>query len=83
VENMRPSDVINVMKVYFEATKHFGESLQQNEQEIADLTPDELADLDKIVGEIETRDNDRGSKESEVGSDDGEEDSEDSGDETD
>jgi hypothetical protein len=65
--NLRPSDVVNVMKVYFEATKHFGESLQQNEQEIADLIPDELAELDRIVGEIEASDT-KLDKESEEGS---------------
>jgi hypothetical protein len=77
VRNMRPSDVINVMKVYFEATKFFGESLQQNEREIADLTPDELAELDRIVDEIETRAQER-NKKSEEESEDGEEDAEDS-----
>ncbi len=80
VRSLRPHHVVNVLKVYFEATKHFGESLQQNEQEIADLTPDELAELDRIVGEIEARDKER-DKESEQGSEDGEEGSEDAEDE--
>jgi hypothetical protein len=75
VENLRPSDVINVMKVYFEATKHFGEPLQHRENEMADWTPDEQAELERIVGEIEARD-----KESEESSEEGEEDSEESND---
>jgi hypothetical protein len=82
VENLRPSDVINVMKVYFEATKHFGESLQQRENEMADWTPDEQAELERIVNEIETRDKER-DKESEQESEDGEEGSEDAEDEHD
>ena len=76
VEDMRPSDVISITKIYFEATRHFGQSLQQNEREIADLTPDELAELDMIVGEIEARDKER-NKESEEESEDGEEGSKD------
>ena len=75
VRNMRPSDVVNILKVYFEATKFFGESLQQRENEIADLTPDEQRELEKLLGEIEARDKDR-DKETEKGSPDGEEDSE-------
>ena len=76
VEDMRPSDVISITKIYFEATRHIGQSLQQNEREIADLTPDELAELDMIVGEIEARDKER-NKESEEESEDGEEGSKD------
>ncbi len=71
---MRPSDVINITKVYFEATKFFGESLQQRENEMADLTPDELRELDRIVGEIESEE---AQEEPEEGSEDGEEGSED------
>jgi hypothetical protein len=77
VRHMRPSDVINVMKVHFEATRYFGETLQQDEREIADLTPDELAELENIVGEIEAGDQEKLAEETEEGSDDGKERSED------
>jgi hypothetical protein len=74
VQNMRPSDVISITKIYFEATRHFRDPLQQNEK-MADLTPDELAELEKIVSQVEARD--RGlDKNSEEGSMNGEEDSE-------
>ncbi len=73
VRNMRPADVINITKIYFEATRHFGESLPQRENEMADLTQDELAELDKIMDEIEARDKERESNESEEESVEGEE----------
>jgi hypothetical protein len=78
VQNMRPSDVINVMKVYFEATRHFGESLQQRENEMPDWTPDEQQELDNLLSEIEASD-----KESEERAEDGEEDSKQAEDEQD
>ena len=63
LSQMRPSDVINITKVYFEATKFFGDPLQgTNEREMADWTPDEQAELERIVGEIEA--GDKGSEES-------------------
>ena len=74
VQKMRPSDVISITKIYFEATRHFGDPLQPHEK-MVDLTPDELAELERIVGQVEARDRGR-DNESEQGSVNGEEDSE-------
>jgi len=78
VEDMRPSDVINITKLYFEATKHFGVLLQRQENEMVDWTPDEQAELERIVGEIEACDKERDSAKKSEESKDGEEVAEDS-----
>jgi len=78
VEDMRPSDVINITKNFFEATKHFGGLLQQRENEMVDWTPDEQAELERIVGEIEACDMERDSAKKSEASKDGEEVAEDS-----
>ncbi len=48
---MRPQDVINITKLHFEAVEKLGEL--NSPQEIADLSEDELAELDRVVKEIE------------------------------
>ena len=66
LSQMRPRDVVSVMRVFLEATTRFGESLQQ-ENEIADWTEEEQREFDKPLEEIEAGDQDRDSKKSEEG----------------
>jgi hypothetical protein len=69
---MRPQDAINIVKLHFEAVERQGGFVPPQQE--TEWTEDELAELDRIVGEIESEE---AQEEPEGGSEDGEEGSED------
>jgi hypothetical protein len=71
VRQMRPQDVINIMKLHFEATQKLRDTNTQSTDSVVDWSEDEQRELDRIVDEIESEE---AQEEAEEGS--GEEDSE-------
>jgi hypothetical protein len=53
VQQMRPQDVINIMKLHFEVTQKLGDTNTQTTDSVVDWSEDEQRELDRIVGEIE------------------------------
>jgi hypothetical protein len=76
LQQMRPQDVISIMKLHSEATQRLGDKNTQTTDSVVDLSEDELRELDRIVGEIESEETqeepERGSGEGEEGSEDAE-----------
>jgi hypothetical protein len=74
VRQMRPQDVINIMKLHFEATQKLGDTNTQSTDSVVDWSEDEQRELDAILDEIDAEE---ANEEREAGSDGGEEGSED------
>jgi hypothetical protein len=53
VQQMRPQDVINIMKLHFEVTQKMGDTNTQSTDSVVDWSEDEQRELDAIVGEID------------------------------
>ena len=70
LSQMRPQDVINIMKLHFEVTEKMGDTNTQNTDLVVDWSQDEQRELDAIIGEIEAEEAQEGR---EAGSDGGEE----------
>jgi hypothetical protein len=70
VQQMRPQDVINIMKLHFEATQKLGITNTQTPDSVVDWSEDEQRELDTILEEIEAEE---AHEEREAGSDEGEE----------
>ena len=74
VQQMRPQDVINIMKLHFEVTQKIGDTNTQSTDSVVDWSEDEQRELDAILDEIDAEE---AHEEREAGSDGGEEGSED------
>jgi hypothetical protein len=74
VQQMRPQDVINIMKLHFEVTQKMGDTDTQAPDSVVDWSEDEQRELDAILDEIDAEE---AHEEREAGSDGGEEGSED------
>jgi hypothetical protein len=70
VQQMRPQDVINIMKLHFEVTQKLGDTNTQSTDSRVDWSEDEQRELDAILDEIEAEE---AHEERETGSDGGEE----------
>jgi hypothetical protein len=73
VQQMRPQDVINIMKLHFEATQKLGNPNTQSTDSVVDWSEDEQRELDAILDEIDAEE---ALEERETASDGGEEDPE-------
>jgi hypothetical protein len=71
VKHMRPSDVMNLIKLHFEGAQKLGDPNIQTTNSGVDWSEDEQRELDRIVGEIESEEAQEEAEESS-----GEEDSE-------
>jgi hypothetical protein len=74
VQQMRPQDVINIMKLHFEVTQKMSATNTQSTDSVMDWSEDEQRELDAILDEIDAEE---ANEEREAGSDGGEEGSED------
>jgi len=54
LSQMRPQDVINIMKLHFEVTQKMGGTNTQSTDSVVDWSEDEQRELDRIVDEIES-----------------------------
>jgi hypothetical protein len=54
VRQMRPQDVINIMKLHLEVIQKLEDTHTQSTDSVVDLSEDEQRELDRIVGEIES-----------------------------
>src|SRR5918997_5817178 len=70
VQQMRPQDVINIMKLHFEVTQKMGDTNTQRTDSMVDWSEDEQRELDAIIDEIDAEE---AHEEREAGSDEGEE----------
>ncbi len=70
VQQMRPQDAINIMKLHLEAIQKLEDTNTQTNDSVVDLSEDELRELDRILDEIESE---GAQEELEGGSDEGEE----------
>ncbi|MDQ3864050.1 MAG: hypothetical protein M3317_11240, partial [Actinomycetota bacterium] len=75
VQQMRPQDAINIMKLHLEVTQKLVDTNTQAIDSVVDLSEDELRELDRIMGDIDAEE---AHEEGEAGSDGGEEGPEDS-----
>ena len=75
VQQMRPQDAINIMKLHFEVTQKLGNTNTQSTDSVVDWSEDEQREFDAILDEIDAEEAD---EEREEESDEGEEGSEDS-----
>jgi hypothetical protein len=69
LSQMRPQDVINIMKLHFEATQKLGDTNTQSTDSVVDWLEDEQRELDAILDEIDAEE---ANEEGESGSDGGE-----------
>jgi gas vesicle protein len=53
VQQRRPADAINQLKLHFEVAQKLGDTNTQTPDSVVDLSEDEQRELDRIVGEIE------------------------------
>ena len=53
LSQMRPQDVINIMKLHFEVAQKMGDTNTQSTDSVVDWSEDEQRELDRILGEIE------------------------------
>jgi hypothetical protein len=67
VQQMRPQDVINIIKLHFEVTQKMNATNTQSTDSVVDWSEDEQRELDAILDEIDTED---GSNEGEDSEDD-------------
>jgi hypothetical protein len=70
VQQMRPQDVINIMKLHFEVTQKLRDTNTQTPDSVVDWSEDEQREIDAILDEIDA---DEAHEERESGSDGGEE----------
>ena len=54
VEQLRPADVVQILKLHLETTHKLSEPASQTLDSTVDLSEDEQRELDAIVGEIES-----------------------------
>jgi hypothetical protein len=54
VQQMRPQDAINIMKLHFEVTQKLGDTNTQTTDSVVDWSEDEQRELDRILDEIES-----------------------------
>ena len=73
VQQMRPQDVINIMKLHFEVTQKMGDANTQSTDSVVDWSEDEQRELDAILDELDAEE---ALEEREAGLDGGEEDPE-------
>ena len=73
VQQMRPQDVINIMKLHFEVTQKLGDTNTQSTDSVVDWSEDEQRELDAILDELDAEE---ALEEREAGLDGGEEDPE-------
>ena len=74
VQQMRPQDAINILKLHFEVTQKMGDTNSQSTDSGVDWSEDEQRELDRLLGEIDAEE---ATEEPSSDSEDGEEDSED------
>ncbi len=74
VEQLRPADVVQILRVHLETIQKLGDPASQAPDSVVDLSEDEQRELDRILGEIESEGE---QEEPSSGSEDGEENSED------
>ncbi len=53
VEQLRPADVVQILRVNLETIQKLGDPASQAPDSVVDLSEDELRELDRIVGEID------------------------------
>src|SRR5918995_3390235 len=53
VQQMRPQDAINIMKLHFEVTQKLGDTNTQSTDSVVDWSEDEQRELDAILDEID------------------------------
>src|SRR5215210_5303927 len=70
VEQLRPADVVHILRVHLETIQKLGDPASQAADSGVDWSEDEQRELDRIVGEIESEET---QEEPEWGSDEGEE----------
>jgi hypothetical protein len=76
VQQMRPQDVINIMKLHFEATQKLEDTNIQTPESGVDWSEDEQRELDAIIDEIDAEEAQEEREERSEGGEEGPEDSE-------
>ena len=54
VEQLRPADVVQILKLHLETIHKLGDPASQAPDSVVDLSEDELREIDTILGEIES-----------------------------
>ena len=70
LKQLRPADVVQIMKIHLETTQKLGDTSTQTPDSVVDWSEDEQRELDRILDEIESEE---AKEEPKAGSEDGEE----------